>query len=36
MEYEIKGVINQTLSVALEAGEAFWASKGMMALLLSR
>ena len=30
MEYEIKGVINQTLSVALEAGEAFWASKGMI------
>ncbi|MHC4599321.1 MAG: TIGR00266 family protein [Planctomycetota bacterium] len=30
MEYEIKGVINQTLSVSLEAGEAFWASKGMI------
>lgn len=30
MEYEIKGVINQTLSVRMEAGEAFWASKGMI------
>ena len=30
MEYEIKGVINQTLSVSLDAGEAFWASKGMI------
>jgi uncharacterized protein (TIGR00266 family) len=30
MEYEIKGVINQTLSVTMEKGEAFWASKGML------
>jgi uncharacterized protein (TIGR00266 family) len=28
MEYEIKGVINQTLSVSLEKDEAFWAGKG--------
>jgi uncharacterized protein (TIGR00266 family) len=28
MEYEIKGVINQTLAVSLEKGETFWAGKG--------
>lgn len=28
MDYEIKGVINQTLSVSMEKGEAFWAAKG--------
>jgi uncharacterized protein (TIGR00266 family) len=28
MEYEIKGVINQTLGVALEGGETFWAGPG--------
>ena len=30
MEYEIKGVINQTLSVSLDKGEALWASKGTL------
>jgi len=28
MEYEIKGVINQTLAVSLEKGEGIWAGKG--------
>jgi len=30
MEFEIKGVINQTLSMSLEKGEALWAGKGTL------
>lgn len=30
MEYEIRGVINQTLAVSLDGGESMWAGKGML------
>jgi uncharacterized protein (TIGR00266 family) len=30
MDYEIKGVINQTLAVSLKTGESCWASKGSL------